>query len=262
MMEHHEVQDLLGAAVLGAVSGAELRAVQAHLAVCDECHEAVRRLGGVATVLPLTVPEITPPPALRGRILAAVGQEEHMEGRSVERTDAAAASRPLPPEERPELPRTRVPLWSRFLPYGMATAAAVLALVVGGWGMSVQGRLAQVERELEQSQTQPAGNLLIASLRSPGTLPSARGNLVYLKQEKAAMLMAENLPPPRDKVYRVWVQIGGQVRLAGALTVYPDGRGVIYMPGDMSNVQAVIVSLDPEPLSPSPTGDIVLETRL
>jgi hypothetical protein len=156
--------------------------------------------------------------------------------------------------------------WSRYAPVAAAGASVVVLLVLAGWSNSVRSRLSATEQELDQTRALLAGtavgNIFTANLRSTNAAPSTRGNLVYMTQEKAGMLMAWNMPPPpQGMVYQVWVQANNQTRSLGVLTLYPDGNGVIYVPGDITHIKAVVVTLEPEPHSPTPTGDTVLETR-
>jgi len=54
-----------------ALSDGESRSFEAHAAACGRCRADLEYLGDVATVLPLAVEPVDPPPSLRGRILAA-----------------------------------------------------------------------------------------------------------------------------------------------------------------------------------------------
>lgn len=247
MMEHQEVQELLGAYTLRAVSAAELEAVRQHLIVCEECRTTADRLAQVVEFLPLTAPAVSPPPGLRDRILVAITREEPSPAQAVE----------IPPR----------PAWLQALPYATAAMAAALVLVLTGWAFSLRGRLAAVERELDQARQQlagvQAGNFVTTDLRSGGPGPATWGRLVYLQRERATLLMCWNLPGlPRGKVYQVWFELNGELRSAGILTVYPDGRGALFLPSDISNARAILITVEPEPSSPVPSGDTVLEVRL
>src|SRR4051794_29614558 len=92
-MDCREVEELAGAMALGAVPAEEAAAVREHLRTCPNAHQLLQELQEVASLLPLTVPEVEPPVSLKGRLLAAA------------RTDAAPPSRPgptpLPPPAQP-----------------------------------------------------------------------------------------------------------------------------------------------------------------
>jgi cellulase/cellobiase CelA1 len=199
---------------------------------------------------------MTPPPALRSRILAAISDTE------TQRIPAPSVAAPRPP--------VRVPVfsWYRFFPQIAMAVTAILLLALAGWSNSIRNRLDQTESELSQARAQLAGfsgNIFTTSLVSRNGTPSTRGNLVYMNQEKAGMVMVRNLPqPPTGMVYQAWAQINGQIRNLGALTLYPDGTGLIYLPADIAHMSTVMITLEREPLSPSPTptGEILLEARI
>ena len=68
-----DVEDLAASFVLGALEPDEAAAVRAHLAACPEAHAEMVELGSVVPALFETVEPVAPPPALKGRILAATG---------------------------------------------------------------------------------------------------------------------------------------------------------------------------------------------
>src|SRR2546422_10892964 len=73
MAGHDELREQAGLYVLGALTPAEQAAFEAHLATCGECAAEVRTLSSVAGALAHAVPQSEPSPALRARVLAAVG---------------------------------------------------------------------------------------------------------------------------------------------------------------------------------------------
>ena len=83
-----EFEEISGAYALDAVTPAERQAAEAHLVSCAKCTTLLQELRGVVSLLPLTVPQIKPPPALEARILDAVRREG--QGDSVKR------SQPIP----------------------------------------------------------------------------------------------------------------------------------------------------------------------
>src|SRR6185295_3668255 len=62
---------------LGALDGEELNEFQAHLAAgCPLCDATVHETGESLALLPVSLEPLTPPPALRGRILAQIDHEK------------------------------------------------------------------------------------------------------------------------------------------------------------------------------------------
>src|SRR5262245_22317055 len=85
--------DLCAAHVLGTLSEAERRELEAHLAEgCEPCAAELRALSAGAAVLAMSVPQHRAPAAVRARVLAAI------EGGGTSTAQAGGASViPLPP---------------------------------------------------------------------------------------------------------------------------------------------------------------------
>jgi anti-sigma-K factor RskA len=74
-MEDELIHDLAPAYALDALDPEEERAFERHLAGCPQCRETVAELSETATALAFAALAAAPPPALRGRIAAAVEAE-------------------------------------------------------------------------------------------------------------------------------------------------------------------------------------------
>src|SRR6266496_4725272 len=72
-----EFEELSGAYALDAVTPAERLAAEAHLATCARCTRLFQETRGVVSLLPLSVPQIPPPPSLQGRILSVIHDESN-----------------------------------------------------------------------------------------------------------------------------------------------------------------------------------------
>ena len=70
-----DVREMAGAFVLGALEPDDEAAVRAHLATCPEAHDEMGELGGAVAALAETVPQVEPPAALKGRIMAAAAAD-------------------------------------------------------------------------------------------------------------------------------------------------------------------------------------------
>ncbi len=94
--EHSRWDEDLAAYAVGALDSAETVAFADHLAHCDRCRGELHRLMPAVELLPASVEQLAPPPALRGRIMAAVEAEQQASAAgSVERRPAPPA--PPPP---------------------------------------------------------------------------------------------------------------------------------------------------------------------
>ena len=66
---HDELRHDAAAYALGILQPDERAAFEAHLPSCAECTAEVRELGLAAGALAHAVPQVTPPPSLRARVL-------------------------------------------------------------------------------------------------------------------------------------------------------------------------------------------------
>jgi hypothetical protein len=123
----------VGAYVLRAMSDDESARFAGHVSGCEICRRAVAELGVVADTLPMSVPQVAPPPELKGRLMAVVESEAAL-------LRAAGPEADRPPAAEPA--RDGMPWWRRMLAVRPAVAAtfacALLALGVAG-GVLVAG---------------------------------------------------------------------------------------------------------------------------
>jgi anti-sigma-K factor RskA len=227
MNDHARWTDSAGAYVLGAMPVAEREAFEEHLATCGICREEVDELQPAAEALPMASPLMTPPPALKDRIMAEVEREAELLGAA-----GAGADRP----ERTE--RRRRGSW------------------LSGW------RLAPVAAALLV-----AGVLVGTSLGGPETETYAfEGQQARLEVEgDSARLVAENLPaPPEGRVYEVWLMPEGSDTPEPTDVLFlprEDGSAVAAIPS-VDDVREVLVSDEPRGGSDAPTGDILMSAEL
>ncbi|MBA3416333.1 MAG: zf-HC2 domain-containing protein, partial [Chloroflexia bacterium] len=71
-LAHDELRELLGVYALDALLPDERAVVRVHLTGCADCRNEVAALRTAVAALPLLLDEFEPPPALRGRIAAAI----------------------------------------------------------------------------------------------------------------------------------------------------------------------------------------------
>src|SRR2546423_6899391 len=146
-------EDISGAFALDAVTPAERQAAEAHLASCARCTRLFQEMRGVVSLLPLSVPQLTPPPSLQGRILAAIQNE----------------SQPAPAQHisslQPQFPQRtkRRASWnSRTL---IAAAVLMLCLLGGSlaWNLSLNHQVAVLQQQIAQlSGNHPAPTTVVS----------------------------------------------------------------------------------------------------
>lgn len=256
-MSTHDEQALAAPYVLGALESAERRAFEAHVAECPMCREEVRSLQRVADALARSVPQRTPRPELRARVLSSVAGDR-------------------PPVMRQASSRSVVGSW---LPLA---ASIVIAAVLGAYAWALQGRIASLEARLNDAEERAASaqRETLQARRAADTAQSAMAVLVapdlvridlagqpaapqataraLWSRSRGMVFNTANLPPaPEGRAYQVWVVTAQAPVSAGLLT--PDASGhataVFQTPADIAPPIAVAVTLEPAGGVPAPTGD-------
>lgn len=257
---HSDVKSDAAAYVLGSLDPDERAGFEAHLAGCDECAAEVRVLRRVADALAHAVPQTTPRPELRQRVLASV----------------AGALATLPRPRRVEsLARSWLPL----------AATLVLALGIAVYAARLHTRVASLEARLEQALVQAsaadravadarrvsaelqsamgvlaAPDLVRIDLAGQPTAPQASARALW-SRARGMVFTASNLPPlPAGRVYQVWVVTGPAPVSAGLLNPDASGGGLTFFSTapDIPPPTAVAVTLEPAGGVPAPTGQFYL----
>jgi anti-sigma-K factor RskA len=224
VMEHEEASELLAAFALGALAGPEQEAVAAHARQCVTCRRELAGLRGAVAALPLSLPPAEPSPALRERILGAVGAG----GR---RSEAR--------------PRALVRLVTRTSSGWLAAAALFLAtLGFGGWGLT----------EYQQLRSQPR-----VTLAGTAAAATAQGTVALAPGQAPTVYVAHLAAPPADHVYEAWVIHAGVPAPAGIFVTAAGGNGGLVLTRQPTAGDQVVITLEPAPGGAKPTGPAVLQ---
>jgi anti-sigma-K factor RskA len=143
-MDAETLHELTAAYALDALAPGEREAFEDHLAECERCREEVAELAVAASALAYAVEPVSPPPALRGRIL-----------------DAARAERPNVVPLRPR--------WAGPVSV-LAAVAACAAIGLGIWNISLHNQLSGAHGGLHR----------VALNGSPGSFVVSSGNSAAL----------------------------------------------------------------------------------
>jgi anti-sigma-K factor RskA len=223
---HDRWADAAGAYVLGAMAADEREEYEGHLSTCAACREDLDELRPAAEALPMASPPMLAPASLKDRIMAEVERE------------AALLAQAGPAADRPARERRR-----RFPALGLWRLAPVAAafLIVG---VLLGGALGGGTKDI--------------SFDRAGATLKVDGN--------KATLVAENLPaPPAGRVYEVWVvPKGAKAPQPTDVLFTPRGNGSAEaaIPGDVSDIQKVLVTDEPQGGSDTPTREPIMAAEV
>jgi anti-sigma-K factor RskA len=220
-----QIEELLAAYAIGALSTGEAGDVRAHLATCRRHDAALAELRATVDSLALAAPEREPSAGLRARVLAAIDAE---------------------PAERVVVPmRPRRWFAAPGPSFALAAAAVLLiAIALGTWAAVVL-----------TGDGEGGGGTLTASLSGSG----GTGQFTYSEDDRTGVFDIDLADPPAGSQYQAWaIRESGPVSLG----LLPSGSGTIAIEGDVGGAIAVAITLEPEGGSDQPTTQPVLSGTL
>ena len=259
----------------------------AHLVDCRVCEEILAETTGTLGVLARAVPEVEPPPALRARLLAEIGEAVPGEEAADPVTDvigfpplrdvpvgAPALLGPAPvPDPAPPAIAPVVPLRRRVTTRIVAVAAAVAVIVVVG-GLVATNQALRDQRD-EQATAAVRADQVVGVLRDAGapgartaTLATPAGTLVGVVVPGGAgeaRVLTTGLPTnTSEQTYVLWGLAGATPVGLGAFDVSgssPSARSVpSTMPADPFAGYAI--SLEPGRTVPAAPTDVVASGKV
>jgi len=197
----------------------------------------VARLRKTLGALPFAT-ETEPPPALRGRILAAAESQarRHSAGRAPRRV-----------------------VWSRFA----AAAAAAVALAFGLDAHRARRELA-LQRQLASVLLEP--NVVKAfALAGTGSASGAYGKVALDLDAKKGAVVLEGLPPlAPGQVYRLWARVGEKDVLCGDFGTRPDGlvlaQFLVPVESYTAPIAKLFLTVETSGGSATPSGPTVMQS--
>ncbi len=229
---HGRYENELAAYMLGSLEAGEAEAFEGHLTACERCQARERWLRASIEVLPSSVEQVEPPPALRERLMETVRREAGMEQQSA----------------RPRF-RRGLREWLGALSLQPATALAgvvlLLAAGIAGYAIGNEGG--------GSSPTRIAATGTAAAPQTTGTL---------VRSGDVGVLRVSNLPQRRGRVYEVWLVQGGKPLPSALFQVGRDGKGAAGIPGGLDDSTQVMVTSEPGGGSDQPTTQPLLSARI
>jgi hypothetical protein len=234
MTEHKAAWELLPDIAAGTYENDDLAKVEAHLADCPICRVELDSLRDTVQLL-TGAPELLEPPAgLRERVLAAARD-----------SNEAVTPAPEPAPAAPRKPRWRERRW---WPVGLASAAALGAVIVG----------------IVVSQNTSTGQPL--NLKPPPNATSgAWGKAWWGKPSGGNVTMTIKvgaLPEPKGGFYEVWFGKGKDQRQSvGTFTTDPSGTANVTFDvphGVSTDYQWIWITHEKDDGNPLPSKNTVL----
>lgn len=236
-MNRDRFEESMEAYALGSLTDEERRGMEEYMKLHPELRPEVEELTSVANMMSLAPAEHEPSREVRQNLMRTVRNEssEHQEQQSAQPSvmERLFGSLSL---------RTLIP-----------AAVAVIAVVLLGWNVMLQGEVQNLQGELQERQS--------FAMEGSGAATEVSAEVVELEGGKA-IVMADNMPsPPEGKTMQVWVIHNEAPTPAG--TFNPDA-GPVAVPIEESLKQGdtVAITVEPEGGSEQPTSDPVLHTSI
>ena len=236
--DREHVVDELGAYVLDALDEAERTRVRAHLAVCSVCAERLADYRAVTGTLPFALPPVSPPPEAWTTIHAVVRQRR---------------ARAWP----------RLASGGRWIRVARWSAAAAIVAGLLAWNIMLQRQVWRYAEgpQVEKLARRPGRLVILTGTRQA----KASARLFAAVDGHSGHLAVSGLTPlPAGRVYQLWfLRKAAPPASAATFTVDADGRAwvTVSVPGPLDDTRAIVVTEEPAPASPAPTGPRLLEAE-
>lgn len=240
--EHHIVQELLGAYLLGATEQREAALCASHLTTCSVCQESVGMLEVSSRRLAGDLPPRTPSPELKNRLMREVCAEAALfaAAKISDTEDLDTKEAPAPTVIEPSRWSRISGSFSRPLP-ALAGLAVTLLILLGGV-------------QLIGSTDQGVPERPAISARGAGAIEA---KMTF--QGEQATLAASKLPPLESgRIYQVWLQQeGGVLRPTDVLFAERGGSATVLLP-DLGASSTILITSEPQGGSTRPSRSPIL----
>jgi anti-sigma-K factor RskA len=237
--QDEHVDNLIDAYSLGALEPDEVERVERHLETCDACRALLEAVRAVTNELLLAVPPVSPPPALRGRILSRIHEE---------------AQPARPDGDQTPAPQTETAAHTGRL-------GRLLRSLFGGDTPAIADSAA--DTLLRDLLLDP--EVVIRPIAATEAARDAGASFVSTPARHEGIVLAQGLHPlDAQHAYQVWLLRDGQPQPNNLFMVDRAGRGISIVRTSEAPLEfdALAITLEPSSGSPGPTGEIVLAGAL
>ena len=239
----------------GTLSAADRDAFEAHLATCDDCKQALQEMQDLMLPIAESLPERPIPTGMKSRILGEVLGSTKQGPEPVQ----ASVEKPAVQEKTrvSELEAARSNREKKRVPLGwLMSIAAALILSLGANAYF-----------LSQDESSPAEEFAMDEVKGMGNFESTASikgsSMIFTKDDQEFMLVQlKDLPPlKKGELYQLWTIQGDTPRANGVIEQDGEAAAVFPIKGDGA-IDAVAITVEPEPDLEKPTGEVVASVAL
>ncbi|WP_410501823.1 anti-sigma factor [Exiguobacterium acetylicum] len=232
----------------GTLSAADRDAFEAHLATCEECREALLEMEELMLPIAESLPERPVPAGMKARILGEVlGSAETASPKEAPMTTPVDIKQ----ARQQQTKKKSVPLgWLMSI-----AAALILSLGANAYFLS------------QEESTDTPETLAMDDIKGMGNFESTEAikgsSMIFTQNDKSYMLVQlKDLPPLQEgELYQLWTIEGETPTANGVIEKDGEAAAVFPLKGD-GEVDAVAITVEPEPDLEKPTGEIVASVAL
>jgi anti-sigma-K factor RskA len=252
MTDRDDAHQLSGAYALHAVDAEEAALVEAAMLESEDFRSEVVGLSDTAVALAAAVPLMTPPPALRARLLDAIGSmpQQAAEEESADEPDREPVLT-MPSGDHAVAPRRR----RRRRPMALLAVAAAAVVLFGG-GFFVQRALMEPQSIYTSINQAPDHRNIVAGVKGGGV-----ATVVWSRSEHATAVVLNGVHAPSGRVLQLWTVRAGVATSAGLYQPTNDQRYTVIS-GTPSSGESLAVTVEPSGGSAQPTTQPIVKVPL
>ncbi|WP_026832051.1 anti-sigma factor domain-containing protein [Exiguobacterium undae] len=240
----------------GTLSASDRDAFEAHLATCDDCKQALQEMQDLMLPIAESLPARPVPTGMKSRILGEVLGS----ARPTEEPLESASNEPVR-QETPHVSEFETAQAEkkkkRSVPLGwLMSIAAALILSLGANAYFLSQDESSPEEEFAMDEVKGMGNF-------ESTASIKGSSMIFTKDDQEYMLVQlKDLPPLKEgELYQLWTIQGDTPRANGVIEQDGEAAAVFPLKGD-GTIDAVAITVEPEPDLEKPTGEIVASVAL